>query len=432
MNTRSSLAQWVTEHALKTATLDPRAPLEDLEPLRAVIGDARVVAIGEAAHHVHEFYLLRHRLLRFLAERCGFTVYAFEVGFTEGRTINTWVQGGPGTVEQAAATGGPALGRTQGMYDTLTWMRAYNRTAVQPLEFTGVLPGDLAELQHLADYLRRADPDALPLLQRSLDIVTSYSSGPTPALFAYPHLDQEKRDALTANLSRLLARTEDMRADQHRRGLGLEHATALAHLRSAWRMDHLHRDLSGDGLAVGTASLEAFVSETVLRHLDHGSTDTKVVLALHNVHIRKTAVDHGGDYGLFPAGYHLAQALGGDYVAVAVTGNYGHLPQGQFGPECPQGFGYVGDQAWPPPSDGSIEAAFTNQTDELTVTNLRTANADIQDAGSFQRMRMEDGFVDVPVFKALDAVAYIPHTSTTGYTTPAPHTPASEDSRVED
>jgi erythromycin esterase len=33
-----------------------------------------VVGIGESAHYVREFYLLRHRLLRFLVQRCGFTV----------------------------------------------------------------------------------------------------------------------------------------------------------------------------------------------------------------------------------------------------------------------------------------------------------------------------------------------------------------------
>jgi erythromycin esterase len=33
-----------------------------------------VVGIGESAHYVREFYLLRHRLLRFLVQWCGFTV----------------------------------------------------------------------------------------------------------------------------------------------------------------------------------------------------------------------------------------------------------------------------------------------------------------------------------------------------------------------
>lgn len=56
--------------------LDPEAPLDDLEPLRELIGPARVVGIGETAHFVREYGLLRHRLVRFLVERTGFDVVA--------------------------------------------------------------------------------------------------------------------------------------------------------------------------------------------------------------------------------------------------------------------------------------------------------------------------------------------------------------------
>jgi erythromycin esterase len=65
---------WLRERAVPFAHLDPQAPLDDLSPLRGIIGDARVVAIGEHSHFIDEFALLRRRILRFLVERCGFTV----------------------------------------------------------------------------------------------------------------------------------------------------------------------------------------------------------------------------------------------------------------------------------------------------------------------------------------------------------------------
>jgi erythromycin esterase len=92
---------WLREHAVPLTHLDPQAPLDDLEPLRGIFGAARVVAIGEHSHFIEEFALLRRRILRFLVERCGFTVLAFEYGFSEGFPLDTWARGrgngrGPG------------------------------------------------------------------------------------------------------------------------------------------------------------------------------------------------------------------------------------------------------------------------------------------------------------------------------------------------
>ena len=45
-------AGWLRAHAIPLTHLDPEAPLDDLEPLRGIIGDARVVAIGDRVVHV--------------------------------------------------------------------------------------------------------------------------------------------------------------------------------------------------------------------------------------------------------------------------------------------------------------------------------------------------------------------------------------------
>jgi erythromycin esterase len=121
MPDKTSFAQWVRDHAITGDVLDPHAPLDDLEPLRALIGDARVVAISESAHDVQEFELLRHRLLRFFAERCGFAVYALDAYFTEAHAIDAWVQGGPDSVAKVAAPGVAIdIGHCSEMHDLLT------------------------------------------------------------------------------------------------------------------------------------------------------------------------------------------------------------------------------------------------------------------------------------------------------------------------
>ena len=51
----------------------------DLDPLVERIGDARIVAIGEASHGTHEYYAWRAALTRRLVTERGFDLVAVEM-----------------------------------------------------------------------------------------------------------------------------------------------------------------------------------------------------------------------------------------------------------------------------------------------------------------------------------------------------------------
>ena len=121
----TAFAGYAADHSVPLDTLDPDAPFDDLEPLAARFRAARVVAIGESAHFVHEYYELRHRLLRFLVERCGFTAFAMESGFSEGLEVDSWIRGGPGDPDTVADRGITyRMGRCPEMRAHLSWMRS--------------------------------------------------------------------------------------------------------------------------------------------------------------------------------------------------------------------------------------------------------------------------------------------------------------------
>jgi erythromycin esterase len=415
--TTTALAEWTRGHAM-TAALDGDAPLTDLEALHDIVGDARVVAIGEASHHVHEFYLVRHRLLRFLVERCGFTVYAFEAPTSTAGTIDAWLGGAPGTAEEVASRSGMmGLLDCQEMYDQLDWMREHRRRTSHPLRWTGAIPGGgspLPELEAVIAYLRTADPDALPVLDQAVNVARSYDDAEIfRTLDRYARLDAATQDVLTTALSRLLFRMESMAAYQRTRGRTREHDAALLRLRQAWRLDHVHRDLSGRGLMVSAASLDDSIAQSVLDLLRE-TPDARVVLALHNVHIHRAPIPHeGGATDLLSAGYHLGRELGSDYVSIGVTGGRGDTARVRPAPGSPQGF-EVSRCALPPLPEDSVESAMPGGV-PLTIADLRTAATEVEDASTFRRIRMEDYFMDVPIFSAFDAIAYVPETRPTAY-----------------
>ncbi|MGH8881715.1 MAG: erythromycin esterase family protein, partial [Stackebrandtia sp.] len=213
-------------HPLRT--LDPCAPLDDLEWLDAAIGNARVVAIGESAHYNHESFRLRHRLLRYLVERHGFGAYVLESGFTEARSTDAWVRGATDTAE---------LGRLMGdgmvslmlmwapMRAHLAWMRRYNHDADRPVGFYGLdLGGSNASLLTGIDavtaYLARAEPDFQvdPAIRSTAAIFAPRSPfSAAAAITTYAGLAAETRNELTAGLVELAARMNGRRLEYLRR-----------------------------------------------------------------------------------------------------------------------------------------------------------------------------------------------------------------------
>lgn len=415
MNETTTLQQWIAQHAITLPSPDPHAPPDDLARLTDIIGDARVVAIGESAHYVRDFTLLRHQVLRFLVEHCGFTTYALEAPFTEAHTIGAWLEGGPGDVADVAATGMAIdLGLSHDLQDQLTWMRDHNLTGGPPVRLVGIdVPGSggsaLPALDEVAVHLRTADPDALPLVDEAREHARGHHDPATfTVLQQYAGRDAAAQDALTAALSRLLARMESMSGQQRVAGRGQAHSRALHHLRGAWHVDHLHRDVAGRGLPVAPASRDVYMAESVLRLLDEGPPDSRIVVAAHNVHIQKVPIT-GDTLGRFPLGHHLANALGDSYVSIGVTCLEGDTAQIRPDPALPRGFA-IDALPLPDPASGSIERAFDTMSD-LAIADLRAARPAVTDARLFRRIRMEGYFLDVPVLEAFDAVAAIRSTT---------------------
>src|SRR5512133_3429322 len=72
--------EWIRDHAIPLSTVVAGNGFADMQPLKQVVGNARVVSIGEATHGTREFFQIKHRMLEFLASEMGFTIFGLEAG----------------------------------------------------------------------------------------------------------------------------------------------------------------------------------------------------------------------------------------------------------------------------------------------------------------------------------------------------------------
>jgi erythromycin esterase-like protein len=73
---------WLQAHAIPLRATPPDPDdFADLEPLRETLGRARIVVLGEGSHGEGTTFAVKTRLVRFLHQRLGYDVLAFESGF---------------------------------------------------------------------------------------------------------------------------------------------------------------------------------------------------------------------------------------------------------------------------------------------------------------------------------------------------------------
>ena len=76
---REQHVAWLRDNAIQVRSIDPQDDdFSDLEPLRAALGDVRLVMLGEADHQTGSDFLAKTRLVKFLHEELDFDVLAFE------------------------------------------------------------------------------------------------------------------------------------------------------------------------------------------------------------------------------------------------------------------------------------------------------------------------------------------------------------------
>lgn len=414
------VVEWICRNAIPVATTRAGAATLDLRPLRRIIGNARVVGLGESVHGVQEFFEVRHRLLRFLVEEMGFTAFAMETGFAEAARINDYVLGRieePARWEHNWFTWG--FGAEEELQSLVRWMRAYNADSrhVRKLRFYGVdvavtYSSPLAAVQGAVDYLAQVDKEfaassrrrALESLVRRFEGSGGSDDSRRVSVRRYEALPVEVRDAYTAAVADLINRFETGRPDFIRASSEARYEWAFRHAIAARQMDAAFRATAASDRVEVANTRDRAMADNTLWALEREGPKGRLVFWAHNSHLQKDKTRPedpawGVRAPLTRAGEYLATLMGPEYVNVGFS-YYSGATAGWM--SYLRG---VGD----PAACGSVDAEFDRAGLPMYLVDLRRAPrgpvADWLD--ELRPQRTESAYTRLSPSRAWDAVLHM-------------------------
>lgn len=158
---------WLRANAHPIATCEPSDSVDDLAFLKDIVGDARIVALGEGTHGTREFFQMKHRITQYLAEEMGFTIFAIEASTPESAKVSDYTVRNIGDSPDALIRGMYFwTWSTDEVADMTRWMRAFNNggpgneTKAKHIDFTGfdMQTPDVAQ-EVAASFLDAHDPE---------------------------------------------------------------------------------------------------------------------------------------------------------------------------------------------------------------------------------------------------------------------------------
>ena len=123
----------------------------DLKSLDSIIGNRKIIGMGESTHGTSEFTTMRHRLFKYLVENHGYNTFFLEADFAACQRVNRYIHGETDSVNLALKEIKLWPWRTEEMKLMIEWMRIYNSTHDKKITFVGcdmqLIEDDFIELE---------------------------------------------------------------------------------------------------------------------------------------------------------------------------------------------------------------------------------------------------------------------------------------------
>jgi erythromycin esterase len=339
--------------AIPITDTNPTSGTADFVPLEKIIGEARIVAMGEATHGTREFFQLKHRMLEFLVERVGFTVFAIEANWPESLAVNDYVLNGKGDPAQALAGLYFWTWDTEEVLQMIEWMHNYNQDPRhrKKIKFLGFdMQATEVAVSNVIAFLQKVDPDEA---RAGSDALAPLQDWTAEWEYTRKPADFHRKTAESINL--MLANFDKSKIAYVNSSSVEEWALARHNLEIVNQAEQWL--IKGQAPSARDAAMAANVKWI----LDNEPQGTKIMLWAHNAHVAAAPV--GNDESM---GANLRKMYGRDFVVCGFSFDHGSFQA----IEPKHGLSTFSVGSAPPDSlDGTLAATGI----QIFAVDLRTA-----------------------------------------------------------
>ena len=271
----------------------------DYDPLLELVGDARVVLLGEATHGTAEFYRERARITRRLIEERGFTLVAVEADWPDASRVDRWIRGGGRDRSAVEAlddfTRFPRwMWRNRVVLELVQWLREHN-DALPPARRAGFYGLDLYSLfgsiEAVLGVLDRLDPEAAGRARQRYACFDHFGEDTRAYGYAAEFgLSPSCEDAALAQLLELQRASGEPRDELF---FAEQNARLVKNAEAYYRTMFRGRDESWN-------VRDRHMAETLdalLEHFSRGGAPARAVVWAHNSHLGDARATSMGDQG---------------------------------------------------------------------------------------------------------------------------------------
>jgi len=376
---------WLLDQAIPLETTDPTEPLDDLEPIREIIGDAKIIGLGEQTHGTSEFFKMKHRAFRFLVEEMGFRIFAFEADWLGVIELNACLLPGGPEIATAFRNLGVWAWQCDEVMELLQWMKAFNE-ATEGEDYVQIVGLDIPFYMAMdavvaaRDYLARVAPEESEEARRIMETEFPNALRSLQRAFSAPGAsisDPGREEELVRVLGPVVRWMEER---QDACIAASSNAEFTLRLRGVELASEILLLFSSKEEGVAQTVRDRVMAENVGWWMDSLGVSRAAIWA-HNAHVSRWL---GEADSWIQMGYFLDETYGEDYVPVAFS-----FAEGDFTAlhgSSPKSVGAF------PPIPGSYEEAFESTGHDRFMLDLRTIGTDpVVD----EWMQIERGFRSV-------------------------------------